>query len=147
LEGTSYPRQFDFQEAVLSLLSVWDEYFDQLAQSGRYILVEKQTYRSGRPKPDLITIKEADGLDLVCLTERGYCSGRLQLPAEVFSHFLRNELLYQDASEGGNGNWSIFRLTSDALSIAQELGWRPISSLNVLDVELLACGRVLGEVA
>lgn len=131
----------------MSLLSVWDDYFGQLAQSGRYILVEKHTYLSGRPKPDLITIKEADGLDLVRLTERGYCSGRLQLPAEVFSHFVQNGLLYQDGSEGGSGNWLIFRLTRDALSIAHQLGWRPLSSLSVLDVVLLACRRVLGEVA
>jgi hypothetical protein len=38
-------------------------YFGQLAAQGRYIVVEKQTHLSGRPKPDVITIKEANGDD------------------------------------------------------------------------------------
>jgi hypothetical protein len=102
------------------LLSAWGDYFDQL-QGGRYVLVEKQTYRSGRPKPDLITIKAADGRDLALSTDRGYYSPRFQLPAEVFCYFVQNGLLYQDSPEDGTGNRTIFRLTPDALRIAQQL--------------------------
>lgn len=98
----------------MSLLSAWPDFFYQLAQRGRYILVEKKTYHSGRPKPDLITIKEADGRDLLVSHDQGYRSTCLQVPTEVFTYFVSNGVLYQDGPEDGE-NRSIFRLTPEAL--------------------------------
>jgi len=103
----------------LSLLSAWRDYFRQLTQRDRYLLVEKKFYASGRPKPDLITIKEA-GRDITTQSNC-YSSTRLELPAEVFTYFVQNRMIYQEGPEDSE-HQSIFRLTSDALQIAHELG-------------------------
>jgi hypothetical protein len=101
------------KETALSLLSAWPDYFHQLAQRDRYLLVEKKFYASGRPKPDLITIKEA-GCDIMTQSDC-YSSPRLELPAEVFSYFVQNRMIYQDGPED-NEHRSIFRLSSDVLN-------------------------------
>jgi hypothetical protein len=103
---------------VLSLISAWPIYFDEIAKDGRFILVEKQRYAGGRPKPDLTTIKEADGRDLVRLTERGFFSSRLEVPAEVFRYFINSGLVCQSSS----GDKAIFRLVPDAMRLAAQLG-------------------------
>jgi len=105
----------------LSLLSAWPDYFHQLARRDRYLLVEQRFYASGLRKPDLITIREAGG-DITIQSE-GYSSPRLELPAEVFTYFVQNQMIYQDDPED-NEHRSIFRLTSDALQIAHELATR-----------------------
>lgn len=130
---------------ALSLVTAWPVYFGQLAQNDRYILVEKQSYASGRPKPDLITIKEADCRDLVRLTERGFSSSRLEVPVEVFRYFINGGLVCQTS----RGDKAIFRLAPDALHLAEQLGWIPPipPGTDLLHLVLLACRRVLGEAA
>jgi hypothetical protein len=129
----------------LSLVAAWDVYFGQLAAQDRYIVVERQTYLSGRPKPDVISVKEANGDDF---TGDWGARWRLQLPPEVFAYFLSHGMIAEDARER-RPNRSIYRLTPDALPVAQQLGWLPPlpPGTNNLHFVLLACQQVLAKAA
>ena len=132
----------------MSLVIAWPVYFGQLAQDDRYILVEKQSYASGLPKPDLITIKEADGRDLVRLTEHGFSSSCLEVPVEVFRYFINSGLVCR-VFQTSSGDKAIFRLAPDALHLAEQLGWIPPipPGTDLLHLVLLASRRVLGKAA
>lgn len=131
----------------LSLVYAWPDYFGQLAQGDRHILVEKQSYASGRPRPDLITIKEADGRSLARLNEHGYYSPRLEVPAEVFRYFANNGLICRDSQTDSDNDKAVFRLAPDALRLAEQLGWLPPMppDTDLLHLVLLACHRVLSQ--
>lgn len=112
----------DFRGVDLSLLGAWPDYFHQLAQGGRYVVVEKQIYQSGRPKADLISIKDAAGRDLVS-SGSGFYSSHLLVPAVVFDYFVQEGIVYHDA-RADDDTRSIFRLTPDASRIARQLGYQ-----------------------
>jgi hypothetical protein len=115
------------------LLSGWPDYFHQLCQRDRYVVVENRSYQSGRPKPDLISIKDANGRNLTS-SGSGFYSSHLLVPAVVFAFFVRKGMIYHDARQD-DANWLVFRLAPDALRIAQELGYQeriPIPQIALL---------------
>jgi hypothetical protein len=112
----------DFLGADLSLLYAWPDYFHQLVQRDRCIAVEKQFYQSGRSKPDLISIRAADGRNLALIGSAFYSSHQL-VPAEVFNYFVQQRIVYRDTRQGDD-NRLIYRLTPDAARIAHELGYQ-----------------------
>jgi hypothetical protein len=100
--------------------SAWPDYFHQLAQRDRYLFVEKKFYARGRPKLDLITIKEADGRDLIVSNDSGYRSSRLEVPAEIFTYFVQKGIVDQEGPED-HEHRSVFRLTPDGFRVAHQL--------------------------
>jgi hypothetical protein len=87
------------------------EFLQVLAQNGRYLLFEMASPR-GRPKRDMITIKEADGRDLVLRNSAGYTASPVEVPIPIFEDFIRADMIRRDGSEDTK-NGTIFRLTAE----------------------------------
>jgi hypothetical protein len=107
----------------LSLLSAWPDYFHQLTQRDRCIVLEKQFYQSGRSKPDLISIRDTSGRNLASSGVFGFYSSHLLVPAVVFEYFVQEGIVYHDDRED-DGTRSIFRLTPAASRIARQSGYQ-----------------------
>lgn len=87
-------------------------FLEQMVENGAYILFEKGAPYSRR-KADVITVKAADGRDLVLATLQGLRASPVEMPRVIFDDFLAAHFIEQDGEEDDDARL-IFRLTPDA---------------------------------